>query len=138
MEADRKHVILIIDVDIEMVGMLKRILQRVRADDIVAAASAAAGLEIAAQTAPDMIIVRIMMPDMDGYEVCRRLKAMPGLQSVPILLMSARRPEDVYPKAQEVGAAGYLLQPFHAQELLAAREAILAGGTYYPPLPEAE
>jgi DNA-binding response OmpR family regulator len=130
--------ILMIDGYVGSTTIVKVIFQRSFSDDITVAPNATSGLEIAAQTAPDLIIVAIMLPGMDGYEVCRRLKAMPELQSVPILLTAARSPEEVYPIAQKAGAAGYLLQPFHPRELLAAREAILAGGTYYPPLPEAE
>lgn len=130
------HKTLIIDDESEVADLVKLILTRGRHDDVKIAANAHEGLIVAKQELPDLIIVRIMMHEMSGYEVCRRLKTMPELQNVPILLQDAIDPKWVYPEAQRVGAAGYLLQPFHPQEVIAAHDAVLCGGLYYPPLPE--
>jgi len=133
MEGSPTRNVLIIDAETEILKLIKLILQRQGdVDDVVTVSSAAAGLDLAVQIVPALIIVRIMMPEMSGYEVCRHLRAIPKLQAVPILLQAAIAPEHVYSTAQSIGAAGYLYHPFLPQELLAACAAILAGGTYYP------
>ena len=128
--------VLIIDDEPEAANLVKFILTRECSDEVYIGASASEGPNIARQERPDLIIVRIMMYEMNGYEVCRRLKAVPQLQGLPVLLQAAMDPKRVYPEAQRVGAAGYLRQPFHPQELIAARDAVLRGGVYYPPLSE--
>jgi CheY-like chemotaxis protein len=112
------------------------ILNRKCGDEVHIASSASEGLSLAEREHPDLIIVRIMMYEMNGYEVCRQLTAMPQLQGIPILLQAAMDPKRVYPEAQRVGAAGYLCQPYSPQEVIAARDAVLHGSVYYPPLPE--
>ncbi len=128
--------VLIIDDEPDGAKLVELLLRRKCGDEVHIAPSASEGLRLAEQEQPDLILVRIMMHEMDGYEVCRRLKAVPQLQGIPVLLQAAMDPKRVYPEAQCVGAAGYLLQPFHPQELSAAREAVLRGDVYYPPLPE--
>jgi two-component system, OmpR family, alkaline phosphatase synthesis response regulator PhoP len=128
--------VLIIDDEPEVANLVKFILTRKCSDEVYIASSASAGLKIARQERPDLIIVRIMMYEMNGYEVCRQLKAMLRLQDTPVLLQAAMDPKRVYPEAQRVGAAGYLCQPYHPQEVIAARDAVLRGDVYYPPLPE--
>jgi DNA-binding response OmpR family regulator len=128
--------VLIIDDEPEVANLVKLILGRKCSDEVHIASSASEGFRIAAQEPPDLIIVRIMMYEMNGYEVCRQLKAVQQLQYIPVLLQAAMDPKRVYPDAQRVGAAGYLCQPFRPQELIAARDAVLRGDVYYPALPE--
>jgi DNA-binding response OmpR family regulator len=134
-EANRHRILIIDDAD-EIANLVKLILSRKCSDEVRIAASASQGLSIAGQEQPDLIIVRIMMYEMNGYEVCRELKMLPGLQNIPVLLQAAMDPKRVYPEAQHVGAAGYLCEPFNPSELIAARDALLRGDVYYPPLPE--
>jgi cyclic di-GMP phosphodiesterase len=128
--------VLIIDDEPDAANLVKLILTRKGSDEVRIAASASEGLNIAGQERPDLIIVRIMMYEMNGYEVCRWLKAVLQLQGIPVLLQAAMDPKRVYPEAQRVGAAGYLRQPYSPQEVIAARDAVLRGDVYYPPLPE--
>ncbi len=136
-EASRCKV-LIIDDDPDFANLVELILDRKCHDAVRIAASASEGLIAAEQVPPDFIIARIMMYEMSGYEVCRRLKMKPALKNVPVLLQAAMPPGRAYPEAQRVGAAGYLCAPFHHQALLAARDALLRGDTYYPSSPEEE
>ncbi len=92
-------------------------------------------LAAAEQDPPDLIVYGLSTLDLDGYEFCRRLRWIPALQDVPVLLVGWVSPAIVYPKAQRAGAAGYLHGAVHAQGLTAAREALLRGETYYPPEP---
>lgn len=128
--------VLLIDDEPDFANLVKLILGCQCGDEVHIAPSAGEGLRIAAQAQPDFILVRIMMYEVNGYEVCRQLKAMPHLQGVPVLLHAAIDPKRVYPEAQRVGAAGYLQQPYGPQVLIAARDAVLRGDAYYPPLPE--
>ncbi len=67
---------------------------------------------------PDLILLDIMMPGMDGYEVCNQLKANPNLRDIPIIFLSAMaRTEDII-KGLELGAVDYVTKPFNAPELL--------------------
>jgi DNA-binding response OmpR family regulator len=101
-------------------------------DEVCFAGNGQEGLIIAQQAPLDVIIYYLWTLDVDGYEFCRRVRALPGLQGMPILLEGAVSPALVYPEAQRVGAAGYLRQPTQVEDLVAARNAVLRGETYYP------
>ncbi len=102
-------------------------------DELYFAASGLEGLTVAEQDPPDLIIYGIFTLDLDGYEFCRRLKWIPGLQNVQVLLVGWISPRVVYPEARRAGAAGYLHNAVYAQNLVIARNALLRGETYYPP-----
>jgi CheY-like chemotaxis protein len=104
-------------------------------DELHFAASGLEGLAAAEQDPPDLIIYGLFTLDLDGYEFCRRLKWIPELQDVPVLLVGWVSPKIVYPKAQQAGAAGYLYNAVHSRSLLAARNALARGEAYYPPGP---
>lgn len=66
----------------------------------------------------DLILLDIFMPDMDGYEVCRRIKELPGKKDIPIIFLTAKTAMDDILKGFEVGAVDYVTKPFNHQELL--------------------
>ena len=76
-------------------------------------------LEAAAETPPDLIVLDVLMPDMDGFEVCRRLKANPRLASVPVLFISALGDTSDKLRAFACGGADYITKPFQEEEVLA-------------------
>ncbi len=83
------------------------------------AVSGAKALELAARQAPDLVVLDVMMPGMDGHEVCRRLKADARTRDVPVIMLTAlARPEDEI-AAFEAGAADYVTKPFTPATLLA-------------------
>ena len=67
---------------------------------------------------PDLILLDVMMPEMDGYEVCRRLKANPKTSDIPIIFVTSNKGIIDKVKARFVGASGYLTKPFTRAELL--------------------
>lgn len=67
---------------------------------------------------PDLILLDINMPDLNGYEVCRQLKANPKTQSIPIIFLSAADAEEDKVKALQVGGADYITKPFQLEEVL--------------------
>jgi len=135
MEIPRGCKVLVIDDMREMEEMMGLLLAHQRNDQVAYAHGGLEGLAIAEQHPPELIILDLMMPDLPGYEVFRRLHAQPALQNVPVLLLTVIPPQMVYPQAQELGIAGYMCKPFEFETLLTARDALLRGETYYPSLP---
>ncbi len=113
--------ILVIDDDRKITDALRRGLayQGYRVD---VAHSGADGLELARRWAPDVVILDILMPDLDGLEVCRRLRAG---GDVPILLLTARDSIEDRVEGLETGADDYLVKPFAFAELLARVRSLL-------------
>jgi diguanylate cyclase (GGDEF)-like protein/PAS domain S-box-containing protein len=84
---------------------------------IMTATSGSEALEIALETPPDLILLDIMMPKMDGYEVCQRLKSEPLLQGIPVIFMSLLESTEVKVKAFKLGCVDYITKPFHVDEV---------------------
>jgi len=81
---------------------------------VSAAVTGAAALDIAASDdPPDLILLDIVMPDMDGYEVCRRLKAHPQAQTIPIIFLTAKSSSADETSAFDLGAVDYITKPFN-------------------------
>ncbi len=78
---------------------------------------------------PDLILLDIMMPVMDGYEVLRRLKEDENLKSIPVIMLTARAQEKDVVKGIDMGAEDYITKPFHPAELLARVKRILGKET---------
>jgi DNA-binding response OmpR family regulator len=84
------------------------------------------GLTDAAENRPDLIILDVMLPDIDGFEVCRRLKApRSGVAAVPVIMLTARGTELDRVRGLELGADDYVTKPFSLMELLARVAAVL-------------
>jgi putative two-component system response regulator len=83
------------------------------------APSGAKALELARRQSPDLIVLDIMMPDLDGYEVCRRLKADAATRHIPVLFLSALNQAEDETRGFECGAADFIHKPFNATTVLA-------------------
>jgi signal transduction histidine kinase len=81
--------------------------------DLQFAISGEEGLALAAKAPPDLILLDIMMPEMDGYEVCRRIKSEPQLWSIPVIFVSAMTETDSEEAGLKLGAADYLTKPIN-------------------------
>ncbi len=81
--------------------------------DFLVALSGEEGLALAAAAMPDLILLDCMMPGMDGFEVCRRLKADPRFKDIPVVFITALSETDVEEAGLELGAADYLLKPIN-------------------------
>lgn len=113
--------LLIIDDDEKLVALLREYLGK-HGFRVDAAHDGAAGLAAARDDAPTLVILDVMLPVMDGLEVCRRLR---GEGAVPILMLTARGDETDRVVGLELGADDYLPKPFSPRELLARIRAIL-------------
>jgi sigma-B regulation protein RsbU (phosphoserine phosphatase) len=87
-------------------------------------------LQLAARTPPDLVLLDIVMPGLDGYEVCRRLREMPETAEIPIMFLSSL--EEIQNKARgfEVGANDYLTKPFEMLEVKARVRSLLKAKAY--------
>jgi DNA-binding response OmpR family regulator len=82
-------------------------------------------LELAREAKPDLAVLDVMMPKLDGFELTRRLRAEEGTRRMPIILLTARTQDADLERGFETGADDYLRKPFSPQELSARVQAIL-------------
>ena len=125
--------ILEIDDNQETMDAVKALLARkLPGVSVLMADSGAKGLALAAAEDPDMILLDIVMPGMDGFEVCRRLKADKRLKAIPVVFVTADQiDKESRIKAIELGADGFLRKPFEVEELVASIRSMVkikAGG----------
>jgi DNA-binding response OmpR family regulator len=113
-----EHNLLIIDDISENIQVLGHVLTKERYS-ISFATDGRQALEMVAENDFDLILLDIMMPHMDGYEVCRRLKMMPAKSDIPVIFLTARTEAADIVKGFQVGAVDYVTKPFNAMELLA-------------------
>jgi two-component system KDP operon response regulator KdpE len=121
--------VLLIDDDPTILQLLKLFLEN-EGYTVWAAQTGSTGLALANKELPDLAIVDLMMPVMDGYETCRRLREL-GLQS--ILVMSHRKDDLSVVRALELGADDYLRKPFEVPVLLAKMRTLLRRNGQYTP-----
>lgn len=115
---NKRHVILIIDDTPENLQILGDMLDR-DGHEVLIANSGEQAFEIISSPPPDLILLDIMMPGMNGYEVCRQIKADPGLSMIPVIFISALGSADQKIQAFREGAVDYITKPFHAEEVIA-------------------
>ncbi|RPJ21182.1 MAG: response regulator [Chloroflexi bacterium] len=127
-DASMSEKILIIDDDLDTLRLVGLMLQR-QGYQISAATNGQQGLEKAFEEDPDLILLDVMMPDMDGYEVTRRLRQNPSTLETPILMFTAKTQLDDKVVGFEVGANDYLTKPTHPSELQARVKTLLARGS---------
>lgn len=83
-------------------------------------------LALADETPPDVVLLDLMLPGIDGYEVCRRLRGAPHLAGIKIILLTARGRDVERVRGLEEGADLYVTKPFSTQQLMAEVERLLA------------
>lgn len=117
--------ILVVDDDVDSLKLIGLMLQR-QGYEVVAANAGQPALQKAYHEKPDLIILDVMMPDMDGYEVCRRLRAEPITSEIPIIMFTAKTLVDDKIIGFEAGADDYLTKPTHPAELSARVKTVLS------------
>jgi CheY-like chemotaxis protein len=108
--------VLIIDDDLDLLMLVGRTLEFTAGWEVHTASSALLGMDLAGTIAPDAVLVDLMMPEIDGYEVCRRLKADSSTAGIPLVLLTARR-EMNQARIDAAGVAGVLYKPFQPSTL---------------------
>jgi DNA-binding response OmpR family regulator len=117
--------ILIVDDDVDTLRLVGLMLQR-QGYHILAASNGQQGLDLAFAEIPDLILLDVMMPQIDGYEVARRLRSNASTADIPILMFTAKTQLDDKVTGFEAGADDYLTKPTHPTELQAHVKALLA------------
>jgi signal transduction histidine kinase len=110
--------ILVVDDNAPNRELLSRRLQQ-QGHQVLTASGGLQALETLATVRPDLILLDVMMPDLDGFETCIRIKAAPKCCDIPIIFLTARTETDDIVRGFALGAVDYLAKPFHAPELLA-------------------
>lgn len=109
--------VLLADDNLDMRNYVSRLLQPYC--EVEAVSDGLSALAAARRCLPDLILSDIMMPQMDGFEVLQAIRHDPALQSIPVILLSARAGNEAQVEGLEAGANDYLVKPFQAAELLA-------------------
>lgn len=110
--------VLVVDDTPTNIIILEKILTR-QGYSVLKAASGADALKIAAEGIPDLILLDIMMPEINGFEVCRRLASAESTKSIPVIFLTAAQDAALLKEGFEAGGADYLTKPFQVEELLA-------------------
>jgi len=119
-----KQKILIIDDELPMRFLLETQLRR-SGFSVCSAADGPSGLRLALQEQPDLIILDVMMPAMNGFEVCAEIRRRPELAQTPVIFVTASMTRENKARVFDAGANDYVVKPFHTDELLAHITAVL-------------
>jgi DNA-binding response OmpR family regulator len=121
---ERKPVVLAADDDADILGLITFRLER-SGYTVLQAHDGEEAFELARTAKPDLAILDVMMPKLDGFELTRRLRADEATKRIPIILLTARAQESDVQEGFEAGADDYIRKPFSSQELRARVQAIL-------------
>ncbi len=120
-----KHRVLIVEDEQDIAGLIKHTLERGGDADAEVVASGDAALKAVAARPPDLIILDLNLPVLNGTEVCRILRARSDARHVPIIMLTARTTEQDRVSGLELGADDYVTKPFSLRELSARVRAVL-------------
>lgn len=123
-DADRTPTILVADDEEDVRELVTYRLTR-SGYHVIGAGDGQEAFELASQRTPDLMVLDVMMPKLDGYELTRRVRAEEALRSIPVILLTARGQESDVDRGFEVGADDYLKKPFNPDELVARVRAVL-------------
>jgi len=119
-----KMKVLVVDDEIHMVRLMEYTLLR-NGYQVLTAFNGVEAVSKVNSCRPDLILLDIRMPAMDGFEVCKVLKDAPSTRDIPIIIVSIIADKD---KAEIMGASSYILKPFSPQALIAEIQEVLGGG----------
>ena len=119
------HKILVVDDD-PYILMSLEFLMRKNGFDVVVARNGTEALDLVEKQLPDLVLLDIMMPDVDGYEICRYIKKSSRFKNTKVVFVSAKSKESDIQKSYELGASLYITKPFGTRELLKQVKELLA------------
>lgn len=112
-----KKKILVVE-DEESLLKLESILLTSKGYDVKGVANGQAALDAIAEEIPDLVLLDIMLPEMDGFEVCRRIKENPLTEDLPVVMLTAKKSREDMTRGQEVGADWYITKPFKSANVI--------------------
>ena len=119
-----KGIVLIIDDEADLIELVRYNLEK-EGFSVVGAVDGESGFSLAVAQKPDVIVVDLMLPGIDGLEVCRKLRAESGTSRIPIIILTAKASEADRIVGLELGADDYMTKPFSPRELTARLKALL-------------
>ncbi|MDI6758875.1 MAG: response regulator [Candidatus Omnitrophota bacterium] len=119
-----KKKILMVEDEAQLVEMVQMRLG-VNNYEVLTAYNGEEALEKARKEKPDLILLDLMLPKMDGYKVCSLLKNDPRYNKIPIIMLTARAQEEEIELGRELGADAYITKPFESEDLLAKIKELL-------------
>jgi two-component system, OmpR family, alkaline phosphatase synthesis response regulator PhoP len=119
-----RPLVLVADDDPDILLLMTLTLER-DGYDVVVAKDGLGALEAAVERVPHLVLLDLMMPGLDGYEVARRIRGEPTTKDLPIVIVTAAAEESQAARALEAGADAYMKKPFSPRELLAKTAALI-------------
>ena len=120
----KKGTILVIDDEKDLIELLSYNLGK-EGYDVIVAHDGQSGLDVVKKHRPDLVVLDIMMPGLDGLQVCQRLRADPRTGRIPIIMLTAKATETDRIVGLELGADDYVTKPFSPREVIARLKAVL-------------
>ena len=111
------YTILVVDDDPYILMSLEFLMKK-NGYDVVVARNGTEAMELLNKQAPNLVLLDIMMPDVDGYEICRYIKKTASLKNIKVIFMSAKTKDADIKKGYELGASLYVTKPFSTRELV--------------------
>lgn len=118
--------ILIVD-DEDMIRSLLRLTLVHAGYEVVEAETGEEGMQVVQEQKPDLVLLDVMMPGIDGFEVCRQIRQDPAVKSIPIIMLSAHKDARSRQTGRQAGANAYLTKPVNSDEVLWHVDQALSG-----------
>ncbi|MCJ7652386.1 MAG: response regulator [Actinobacteria bacterium] len=109
--------VLVVDDDPSMCKLL-RIMLEPKGFEVLEAFSGVRGVVMAKSELPDIVLLDIMLPDIDGFDVCRKLKLDPTTKNIPVVFVTAKAGHEHLDRGMSLGAQGYITKPFRPEVLI--------------------
>lgn len=117
--------ILVVDDDPYILMSLEFLMKK-EGFDVKVARNGTEALDIIQQDTPELVLLDIMMPDMDGYAICKHIKSNKKLQHIKVVFLSAKSKESDIQKGYDLGASLYVTKPFSTRDLMKKLRELLA------------
>ena len=121
--AEQKRILLVDDH--QAVFRLLEAIVRIKGYELIYAESGQQGIVMARKELPDLILLDVMMPDIDGFKVCQYLKENPETKDIPVMFLTARGAEGELETGRKAGADGFMTKPFQTIEVFKQIEKLL-------------
>jgi len=123
--AARNTRVVVVEDDQDIAGLIRHALERAGGFEVLIATSGDAALRVVTDEIPDLVILDLNLPVLNGIEVCRILRTRDHTSAIPIIILTARASEDDRVTGLEIGADDYVVKPFSLRELVARVRAVL-------------
>ncbi len=120
-----KKKILIVE-DEESLLKLESILLTSKGYEVRGVANGLAALDALAEETPDLVLLDVMLPEIDGFEVCHRIKTNPATQHIPVIMLTAKKSREDMSRGEQVGADWYITKPFKSAMVIEAIQRFLS------------